>query len=229
MFFYSASKIKFTYNRRGVNQKELGRYVGSEEIEDDSLPHYQFETIHPFYDGNGRTGRIINLLYLVLEGLLSLPILYLSRYIIRNKAAYYQQLQNVRDTDQWEPWLLYMLDAVEQTAQETIRLVEGIKNLMMDTKHRIRSQHPKIYSQDLINNLFRHPYTKIDFLVRDLNIGRVTAAKYLDTLAADGFLVKERIWRTNYYINLPLFNLLKGDTPPIQTQPVVLTRRIDHE
>lgn len=189
--------------------------------------HYQFETIHPFYDGNGRTGRIINLLYLVLENLLSLPVLYLSRYIIRNKAEYYRQLQNLRDTDRWEPWLLYMLEAVEQTSQETILLVDGIKNLMMDYKHRIRSGHPKFYSQDLINNLFRHPYTKIDFLMRDLNVSRLTAAKYLDTLALDGFLVKEKIWRTNYYINLPLFNLLKGDGQPINPEPIILTRRID--
>jgi Fic family protein len=121
------------------------------------------------------------------------------------------------------------IDAVEQTSQETIHLIEDIKKLMMDTKHRIRSKHPKIYSQDLINNLFRHPYTKIDFLMRDVNIGRVTAAKYLDNLAEDGFLVKERIWRTNYYINLPLFNLLKGDTPPNQVQPSILTRRVNHE
>jgi len=189
--------------------------------------HYQFETIHPFYDGNGRTGRIINLLYLVLENLLSLPVLYLSRYIIRNKAEYYRQLQNLRDTDQWEPWLLYMLEAIEQTSQETILLVDGIKNLMMDYKHRIRSGHPKFYSQDLINNLFQHPYTKIDFLMRDLNVSRVTAAKYLDALALDGFLVKEKIWRTNYYINLPLFNLLKGDAQPINPEPIILTRRID--
>ncbi|MFZ3080087.1 MAG: Fic family protein [Bellilinea sp.] len=189
--------------------------------------HYQFETIHPFYDGNGRTGRILNLLYLVMEGLLSLPVLYLSRYIIRNKAEYYRQLQKVRDTNQWEPWLLYMLDAIEQTSQQTILLVDGIKNLMMDYKHRIRSRHPKLYSQDLINNLFRHPYTKIDFLMRDVNVGRLTAAKYLDTLASDGFLVKAKIWRSNYYINLPLFNLLKGDNGPINPEPVILTRRKD--
>ncbi|MDP1624724.1 MAG: Fic family protein [bacterium] len=190
--------------------------------------HYQFETIHPFYDGNGRTGRIINILYLVLEGLLSIPILYLSRYIITNKAEYYRLLQSVRDTGEWEAWILYMLDAVEKTSQETIALVEGIKNLMMDTKHRIRADHPKMYSQDLINNLFRHPYTKIEFLMNDLNISRLTAAKYLDTLARDGFLVKEKIWRANYYVNQPLFNLLKGDSQPPNPAPPIVTRNPPH-
>jgi len=208
-------------------------YINNQEMHDVdplikmAVIHYQFETIHPFYDGNGRTGRIINLLYLVMEGLLTLPVLYLSRYIIRNKGEYYRQLQSVRDTDEWEPWILYMLEAVEQTSQQTILLVNGIKDLMMDYKHRIRSGYPRLYSQDLINNLFRHPYTKIEFLMRDLNISRLTAAKYLDTLAADGFLVKEKIWRSNYYVNLPLFNLLKGDNGPVDTEPVVLTRRMD--
>lgn len=211
----------------------LMAYINNQEMHDVdplikmAVIHYQFETIHPFYDGNGRTGRIINLLYLVMEGLLTLPVLYLSRYIIRNKGEYYRQLQSVRDTDEWEPWILYMLEAVEQTSQQTILLVNGIKDLMMDYKHRIRSGYPRLYSQDLINNLFRHPYTKIEFLMRDLNISRLTAAKYLDTLAADGFLVKEKIWRSNYYINLPLFNLLKGENGPVDTEPVVLTRRMD--
>lgn len=211
----------------------LMAYINNQEMHDVdplikmAVIHYQFETIHPFYDGNGRTGRIINLLYLVMEGLLTMPVLYLSRYIIRNKGEYYRQLQSVRDTDEWEPWILYMLEAVEQTSQQTILLVNGIKDLMMDYKHRIRSGYPRLYSQDLINNLFRHPYTKIEFLMRDLNISRLTAAKYLDTLAADGFLVKEKIWRSNYYVNLPLFNLLKGDNGPVDTEPVVLTRRMD--
>lgn len=190
--------------------------------------HFQFETIHPFYDGNGRTGRILNLLYLVQEGLLSSPILYLSRYIIRNKGEYYRLLQGVRDTGQWEAWIMYMLNAVEQTAQETIVLIEAIKNLMMDYKHRIRAEYPKIYSQDLINNMFRHPYTKIEFLVKDLNVSRLTAAKYLDTLTENGFLVKEKIWRTNYYVNMPLFLLLKGEQAPEQDAPPIVTRRADH-
>jgi Fic family protein len=191
--------------------------------------HYQFETIHPFYDGNGRTGRILNMLYLVMEDLLTLPILYLSRYIIRRKGDYYRLLQNVRSTDEWEPWLLYMLDAVEQTSQETIVLVNNITSLMMDYKHRIRSMHPRIYSQDLINNLFRHPYTKIEFVQNDLKVSRLTAAKYLDQLTEDGFLVKEKIWRSNYYINTPLFELLKGESESIDNEPMILTQQLDLE
>jgi Fic family protein len=191
--------------------------------------HYQFETIHPFYDGNGRTGRILNMLYLVMEDLLTLPILYLSRYIIRRKGDYYRLLQNVRSTDEWEPWLLYMLDAVEQTSQETIVLVNNITSLMMDYKHRIRSMHPRIYSQDLINNLFRHPYTKIEFVQNDLKVSRLTAAKYLDLLTEDGFLVKEKVWRSNYYINTPLFELLKGESESIDNEPMILTQQLDLE
>lgn len=190
--------------------------------------HFQFETIHPFYDGNGRTGRILNLLYLVLDGLLSSPVLYLSRYIIRNKGEYYRLLQHVRDTGQWEPWILYMLEAVEQTAQETIVLIEGIKSLMMDYKHRIRAEHPKIYSQDLINNLFRHPYTKIEFLMKDLNVSRLTATRYLDILTENGFLVKEKISRSNFYVNLLLFQLLKGDKIPAQAAPPIVTKDARH-
>lgn len=190
--------------------------------------HYQFETIHPFYDGNGRTGRIINILYLVLETLLAIPVLYLSRYIIRKKADYYRLLQHVRGTGQWEEWLLYMLDAVEETSRETIALIESMRDIMMDYKHRIREKYPRMYSQDLINNLFRHPYTKIEFLMNDLRVSRLTAAKYLDTLAESGFLKKEKIWRTNYYINMPLVSLFSGDNMRIEATPRISTRNPEH-
>lgn len=190
--------------------------------------HYQFETIHPFYDGNGRTGRIINILYLVLESLLAIPVLYLSRYIIRKKADYYRLLQHVRDTGQWEEWLLYMLDAVEETSRETIALIESMRDIMMDYKHRIREEYPRMYSQDLINNLFRHPYTKIEFLMNDLRVSRLTAVKYLDTLAESGFLKKEKIWRSNYYINMPLFSLFTGDNRQVEASPRISTRNPDH-
>lgn len=208
-----------------INRKDMH---GVDPLVKMAVIHFQFETIHPFYDGNGRTGRIINLLYLVLEGLLSSPVLYLSRYIIHNKAEYYRLLQGVRDTGEWEEWVLYMLEAVEQTSQETIVLVEGIKTLMMDYKHRIRAEFPKIYSQDLINNLFRHPYTKIDFLVKDLNVSRLTAAKYLEILTENGFIVKEKIWRTNFYINMPLFLLLKGKEQTAEVAPPIITRGQPH-
>jgi Fic family protein len=169
--------------------------------------HYQFESIHPFYDGNGRTGRIINILYLVAKGLLDIPVLYLSRYIIRNKTEYYRLLQKVRDNNAWEEWLLYMLHGVETTSRQTIWIIQSIKNIMMDYKHRIRKELPKIYSQDLLNNLFRHPYTKIAYLQDDLQVSRLTATKYLDQLTERGFLIKSKIGRYNYYINEPLMNL----------------------
>ena len=191
----------------------LTTYINDESLSDldvlvkMAVIHHQFESIHPFYDGNGRTGRIINILYLVMNGLLDLPVLYLSRFIIRDKAAYYKNLQDVRDTNEWEQWLIYMLNGIEQTSIKTIHLIQEIKALMMRYKHDIRKNLPKIYSQDLINNLFKHPYTKIDFMMNDLRVSRITATKYLDLLATNGFLQKEKISRSNYYINEPLCKL----------------------
>lgn len=173
-----------------------------------ALIHHQFESIHPFYDGNGRTGRIINVLYLVKEGLLDIPVLYLSSHIVRSKADYYRLLQTVRDEDRWEDWVLYMLQAVETTAGQTITTIHAIKAALFDYKHRIRSGF-KFYSQDLINNLFTHPYTKIEFVQRDLGVSRVTATKYLDALADGGFVRKQKIGRGNYYINLALNAVLQ--------------------
>lgn len=174
-----------------------------------ALIHHQFESIHPFYDGNGRTGRIVNVLYLVKEGLLDIPVLYLSRHIVRTKPDYYRLLQDVREHDAWEDWVLYMLTAVERTAAETVTTIQAIKALLLDTKQRIRTQH-RFYSQDLINNLFSHPYTKIEFIQRDLGVSRLTATKYLDALVAGGFLQKRKVGRSNYYINRPLYEILIG-------------------
>lgn len=175
-----------------------------------ALIHHQFESIHPFYDGNGRTGRILNVLYLVKEGLLDVPVLYLSRYIVQTKADYYRLLQAVRDDDVWEEWVLYMLEAVEQTAGQTITTIHAIKDALFDYKHRIRDQF-KFYSHDLINNLFMHPYTKIEFVQRDLGVSRLTAMKYLDALDEAGFVQKQKIGRSNYYINLALNQILLGN------------------
>ncbi len=168
--------------------------------------HYQFESIHPFYDGNGRTGRIINVLYLVLKGLLDIPVLYLSRYIIQTKSQYYNLLQDVRENENWEDWIIYLLQGVEKTAIETITIITKIRELMQDYKICIRKQY-KFYSQDLLNNLFCHPYTKIEFIERDLRVSRQTASKYLEELAAGGFLKKEKMGNYNFYINQPLFNI----------------------
>jgi Fic family protein len=173
-----------------------------------AIIHHQFESIHPFYDGNGRTGRIINILYLVQKKLLHLPVLYLSRYIIKHKNDYYRLLQTVRDSGLWEEWVLFMLDGVENTANETVVLITAIKNLMQQYKHQIRSQHSKLYSQDLLNNLFKYPYTKIEFLQTDLGISRSTAIRYLSTLVKAEILTKHKIGRDNFYLNKQLFDLL---------------------
>ena len=172
-----------------------------------ALIHHQFETIHPFYDGNGRTGRIINILYLVLSGLQDVPILYLSRYINQTRAEYYERLQNVRDGAGWEDWILYMLRGVALTAEHTTALIEQIRVLLFEQKVRIRKRH-KLYSQDLINNLFHHPYTKVAFIEKDLQVSRATATRYLDALAKDGILEKHKLGRENYYINFRLIDLL---------------------
>lgn len=187
--------------------------------------HHQFESIHPFYDGNGRTGRIISILYLVINDLLDIPILYLSRYITRNKGEYYRLLQAIRNNnslEQWEEWILFMLKGVEQTAGETIRLVKNISSLMQQYKQRLRPLFGKQYKHELLNNLFFHPYTKIEFVERDMMVQRKTATKYLDTMVEEGLLKKVKIWKTNYYINTPLVHLFTSqETPEMNPQTVV--------
>nr|WP_272887138.1 Fic family protein [Phenylobacterium aquaticum] len=170
--------------------------------------HHQFESIHPFYDGNGRTGRILNILYLVKENLLVTPVLYLSRYINQNKADYDRLLQAVRTDNAWEAWLLFMLDGVEQMARQTTRLVHRIRELMLEHKVRLRRQLPRIYSQDLLNNMFSHPYSKIAFVERDLGVSRITATRYLDELTRIGLMRKHKIGRESYYMNSALLELL---------------------
>lgn len=173
-----------------------------------ALIHHQFESIHPFSDGNGRIGRILNVLYLCKIDLLEIPILYLSRYITQNKSEYYRLLQHTRDTLEWEPWLLYIIDAVSETAKETTQLVLGIKDLMSEYKSRIKTDHPKLYSHELVNNLFRHPYTRIEYVIDEVGVGRQTAGRYLDKLAETGLLEKVKVAQSNYYINAPLVRLL---------------------
>jgi Fic family protein len=172
-----------------------------------ALIHHQFESIHPFYDGNGRTGRIINILYLVKAGLLDSPVLYLSRYINQTKTEYYRLLQQVRDDKDWQSWIIYMLKGIEITASQTITLVEAIKDLLQQQKHTIRNQF-KFYSQDLINNIFHHPYTKVQSLESDIRVSRATATRYLDALADYGILEKHKLGRENYYLNSELVGLL---------------------
>lgn len=181
-----------------------------------AIIHHQFESIHPFYDGNGRCGRILNILYLIQQKLLSIPVLYISRYIIQYRGEYYRLLQYTRQTNDWEPWILYMLEAVEVTSKDTIELIKRIKILMTNFKRRIRNEQPRMYSQDLINSIFRHPYTKINYLSNDLQVARLTATRYLNKLAEMGMLNKMKIGRSSYYVNLPLVDLL---SQPIQLSP----------
>jgi Fic family protein len=177
-----------------------------------AITHHQFESIHPFYDGNGRTGRILNLLMLQRNGLLDLPVLYLSRYITTTKRDYYRLLQTVRDENLWADWCLYLLRGVAVTSRSAIALVKAFRDLMLKTKHDLRERVPKLYSQDLLNNLFRYPYTKIEFIENELGVSRPTAGKYLEQLTAAGLVRKQRMGKTNFYINDPLFDLLSNVT-----------------
>ena len=141
-----------------------------------------------------------------LRELLDIPVLYLSRYIIRTKSEYYRLLQAVRDDNAWEEWILYMLKGIADTSIETISMIQEIRALMQDYKIRIRGKY-KFYSQDLLNNLFSHPYTKIEYLERDLGVHRQTATGYLNELTKDGFLEKAKIGKHNFYINRPLYDI----------------------
>ena len=187
----------------------LERFINDKNMSDidplikTAIIHHQFESIHPFYDGNGRTGRIVAVLYLVINDLIDLPILYLSRYITHNKAEYYRLLQEVRNNDgnnkkEWEDWIL---------SAETIRLVKGISTLMMEYKQKLRPLFLKQYKHELLNNLFSHPYTKIEFIERDMMVQRQTASKYLDMIVDTGLLSKIKLGRSNYYMNKKLTDL----------------------
>ena len=192
----------------------LQSYINNDELSEVdplikmAVIHHQFESIHPFYDGNGRTGRIINILYLIKNDLLSLPILYLSRYIINHKTTYYQLLQEVRNNDEWENWILFILDAVAETSKNTIQKINDISIAIHKYKITLREKTPKIYSQDLLNNLFRNPYTKIEYLMNDLKISRNTAIRYLEQLEKIDLITKKKVGRDNFYVNNSLLNIL---------------------
>ncbi|MBF8262381.1 MAG: Fic family protein [Parachlamydiales bacterium] len=166
-----------------------------------AIMHYQFEAIHPFSDGNGRTGRILNILFLVDKQLLDIPLLYLSRYIISNKTAYYNHLQQVTETNAWEPWILYMLEGLEQTANTTRKRILAIHRLIQDTAEKVQSQLPRIYSKDLIEVIFRSPYCKIKSLEDSGIAKRQTASTYLKELEQIGILRGIKLGRDIYYVN----------------------------
>ncbi len=174
-----------------------------------AIQHYQFESIHPFYDGNGRTGRIINILHIVLHGLLESPILYLSNYIIKNKSDYYRLLQEVRTKNKWEEWILYMLKGVEETSYEAIAQIKTIQALFVEIQETIKAKAPKVYSKELIEILFEHPYCKSEILTTRMKVSRITAAKYLKQLQGIGVLKSKKVWKETLYVNTKLFDLLK--------------------
>lgn len=175
-----------------------------------AVQHYQFESIHPFYDGNGRTGRIVNVLYLILQNLLTEPVLYLSGYIIDHKADYYRLLQNVRTQQNWADWVLFMLRGVEETARQTIGQVLQIQTLFDETAEQIRQEAPGVYSKELVEVLFLYPYSKIEYVVERLAVDRRTASKYLRAIEKLGLLRAEQKWKEMLFINVRLFDLLRA-------------------
>lgn len=174
-----------------------------------AVQHYQFESIHPFYDGNGRTGRIINILFLMMSGLIDKPVLYLSGYIIENKSEYYKLLQEVRTKNNWEGWIIYMLKGVEYSARIALDQVIAINKLLESTKMKVQQKSPKIYSNELIDLLFEQPYCKSEFLEKRLSISRITAAKYLKELEKIEVLQSHKVWKETIYVNKTLFELFR--------------------
>lgn len=190
----------------------LERYIYAEDGIDSLIKlaviHYQFEAIHPFTDGNGRSGRILNILFLVEKGLLDIPILYLSRYIIENKHAYYSGLRGITEKGDWENWILYMLDAIEQTARKTREKILAIRDLMKADIEKVKAELPKIYTKDLLEQLYCQPYCKIRFLEEAGIAQRQTASHYLQELARIGVLEPFKSGREIYYINKKFLELL---------------------
>lgn len=181
-----------------------------------AVSHYQFEAIHPFYDGNGRTGRILNVLLLIEKNLLTLPILYLSRFIVKNKHRYYQLLNDVTRKEDWESWILFMLEGVEQTSIWTCEKIVAIKNLMDQTIEYIRVKLPKIYSYELVQLIFEQPYCRIHNLVdRDL-AKRQTASVYLKQLVEIGVLQEINVGKEKLFVHPKLMQLMTDENHHIQ-------------
>lgn len=191
-----------------------GTAPGSEDIDPlvrMAVGHYQFEAIHPFTDGNGRTGRIINLLYLVEQQLLDIPVLYLSRHILRNRAAYYAGLQGVTEKGSWEPWVIYMLEGITDTARWTMGKIDSVQQLLHETADRIRHDAEPIYSRELAELIFVRPYCRISHLVDAGLAKRQTASAYLKQLAAIGVLREHKLGREKIFLNPAFIELLKRD------------------
>ena len=212
----SAGKVIYTPPEGETILREklanLERFIYAEDGVDPlvklAVVHYQFEAIHPFPDGNGRTGRILNILFLVEQGLLDIPILYLSRYIIENKKAYYSGLRGITEKADWENWILYMLDAIEQTARKTREKILAIRDLMNADIEKVKAELPKIYTKDLLEQLYHQPYCKIRFLEEAGIAQRQTASHYLKELARIEVLEPFKSGREIYYVNKKFLELL---------------------
>lgn len=174
-----------------------------------AILHYQFESIHPFYDGNGRTGRILNILYLILNEMIDVPILYLSSYIISNKPEYYRLLNHTNRTGKWESWIMFMLKAVERTSTDTMKKITDIKDQLDTTIIKVQEKAPKIYKKELVELLFEQPYSKIEFVVNKLNVERKAASRYLKELEKIGIVESQKVGRERLYINNELIEILK--------------------
>lgn len=201
----------------------LGNWEGFLHQQDDIDPlikmavsHYQFEAIHPFGDGNGRTGRVLNILYLIEQGLLSLPILYLSHYIVRNKADYYSLLNQVTSEQAWEPWIIYILKAVEETAQWTTQKIAAVRELIELTREYISHDLPKIYSHELLTVIFEQPYCRIKNLVEKDIAKRQTASEYLKQLCEIGVLQEMQVGKEKLFIHPKLIQLMTSDSNELQ-------------
>jgi len=196
--------------------KNLENYINDAEVHPIdplvklAIIHYQFESIHPFYDGNGRTGRIMNILYLVLSELLDSPILYLSQYIVRNKQDYYFYLQSIRNTGDWGGFVEFMLIGIKETSDATLKIIKDINALFENITNKIKYELPAIYSKEMVELLFYEFYTKIGYIVDGLHITRKTAAIYLNALERIGVLKSEKIGREKIYKNVGLFDLIRA-------------------
>lgn len=176
-----------------------------------AVTHYQFEAIHPFTDGNGRTGRLINILFLIDQNLLTLPILYLSRYIIDNKSDYYAHLLDVTRNHNWEAWVIFILKGVEETAIRTRKKIDTIRRLLAQTTRQVQEQLPAIYSRELVELVFSQPYCRIANLVESGLAKRQTASVYLKQLAQIGILKEMKVGRDKLFIHPELISLLKSE------------------
>jgi Fic family protein len=195
--------------------KKLEEFIHNDKDEIDpliklALIHYQFEAIHPFTDGNGRTGRIMNALYLVYNQLLDLPILYLSNYIIKRKTEYYRLLRGVTFKEDWDAWIIYMLDAIEKTSIATKEKIHQIRDQLNNTIEKARRKLPShIYSKELVELLFEQPYCKVQFIVEKGIAKRQTAANYLNELEKIGILKKSKLGKENLFLNKKLYEILR--------------------